>query len=200
MLSQKDPWLALMVNRDMPIAATGASPSQLMMGRHLHTTPRVPSATREPSWPDRETILVRDEKYKISTWRCQHQQHGARPLDPLLPGTHVLAKTNDKKDLKEIVQGEADSPRSYKTETKPGGMQQRNRRHLQNMPPIVLQPEATEKSSSLVKPDSLDKSDSFNKPNESATEPSRPLVQEPRRSGRNVREPERLIEQEEGAE
>ncbi len=91
MLSQKDPWLALMVYRDTQIAATGASPSQLMMGRHLRTTLPVPSATLEPSWPDRETILARDEKYKLNTSKYHDHRHGAKP-QPLQPGDPILVK------------------------------------------------------------------------------------------------------------
>ena len=36
-LCQRDPWLALMINRDTVISATGHSPTQLLIGRHVKT-------------------------------------------------------------------------------------------------------------------------------------------------------------------
>ena len=62
-------------------------------------------------------------------------------------------KTDEQKGWNEkgIAQGEADVPRSYDIETK-SGMQRRNRRHLKNMPPTVVQPEAAEKPSSSDRP------------------------------------------------
>jgi transposase InsO family protein len=175
MLSQKDPWLALMVYRDTPISATGASPSQLMMGRHLRTTLPVPTSTLEPAWPDRETILAKDQSYKSHTAQYHNQRSGVQPLPPLQPGDPVLVKTDDQKGWSEkgIVQGEAETPRSYQVETK-SGVVRRNRRHLINMPP--MQP---------------------NKPVEETESEARPPDQqnELRRSGRLTKKPERLIEQ-----
>ena len=144
MLSQKDPWLALLVYRDTPIAATGASPSQLMMGRHLRTTLPVPSSTLEPIWPDRETILARDKRYKATTAENYDQRHGVRPLQPLQPGEPVLVKTDIQKGWKEkgIIRGEASTPRSYQVETQ-SGVHRRNRRHLKQMPPTAMQPTTT---------------------------------------------------------
>ena len=79
-LSQSDPWLALLVYRDTPIAANGASPSQLMMGRHLRNTLPVPPSTLTPKWPDREIILQKDIKYKAAITSAYNHHHGTKDL------------------------------------------------------------------------------------------------------------------------
>jgi hypothetical protein len=68
-----------MTYRDTPIAATGASPSQLLMGRHLKTTLPVPESKLEPVWPDCETILARDQRYKALAVASHDRNHGVRP-------------------------------------------------------------------------------------------------------------------------
>ena len=50
-LRQEDPWLALMIYCDTVIAATGCSPSQLMMGRHLLTNLPTLGVKLRPSLP-----------------------------------------------------------------------------------------------------------------------------------------------------
>ena len=134
-LSQSDPWLALLIYRDTPIAATGASPSQLMMGRHLRNTLSLPSSTLTPKWPDRETILQKDIKYKAAITAAYNHLHGMKDLPYLSPGKPVLIKTDDKSKWTEkgIIQGEAQTPRSYHVIT-PAGVIRRNRRHLRVMP------------------------------------------------------------------
>ena len=190
MLGQKDPWLALLVYRDTPIAATGVSPSQLMMGKHLRTTLPVPAATLEPLWPDRETVLDRDNQYKHATSLYHDKKHGARPLQPLETGDPVLVKTDGQKGWNEkgIIQGEAGTPRSYNIETKLG-VQRRNRRHLRSMPPT-----RQENPNCPVQPVQPSEQPPVQSP---AQLPVQPSAQPPelRRSGRVATKPDRLIEQ-----
>lgn len=180
MLSQNDPWLALMVYRDTPIAATGYSPSQLMMGRHLRTTLPVPQSTLEPEWPDRETILARDQRYKVKITMSHDQHNGVRPLPPLPPGNPVLIKTDAQKGWTErgIIRGEASTPRSYEVETSTG-VHRRNRRHLTEMPP---------NSNCAPLPQSS------NVPAPVAETPN-PTAADKRTSGRTIVKPKRLIEE-----
>ena len=59
-LRQEDPWLGLMVYRDTVISATGCSPSQLVLGRHIRTIlPTLPSAL-QPSLPNPDQVRDRD--------------------------------------------------------------------------------------------------------------------------------------------
>ena len=37
MLNQEDPWLAMLTYRDTVVQATGKSPAELIIGRHLRT-------------------------------------------------------------------------------------------------------------------------------------------------------------------
>ena len=191
MLSQKDPWLALMVYRDTPITATGASPSQLMMGRHLRTTLPVPSSTLEPVWPDRETILAKDQRYKAATSATHDQHYGAKPLQPLALGEPVLTKIDSKKGWTEkgVIQGEASTPRSYYIETK-SGLYRRNRRHIKDMPPTSVQP--TMGHTAPLPTDTAETPPMMSSPTK-ASAPSDSSV-EPRRSARTVKRPDRLIE------
>ena len=177
-----------------------------MMGRHLRTTLPVPSATLEPSWPDRETILARDGKYKLNSSKYHDQRHGAKPLQPLHPGNPVLVKTDEQKGWSEkgIVQGEADAPRSYNIETK-SGMQRRNHVTQKTCHPQLYNQKLPKNQAvqiGLVNSIlfSVHKQDiSVQKPKQdisvqkSPVKPNSP-VQEPRRSGRNIQKPERWIE------
>ena len=43
-LRQRDPWLALLIYRDMIISATGHSPTQLLIGRHVKTNLPTPTS------------------------------------------------------------------------------------------------------------------------------------------------------------
>ena len=179
-----------MVYRDTPIQATGASPSQLMMGRHLRTTLPVPSSTLEPHWPDRDTILERDKQYKFRASKYYDKQQGAKPLPKLQPGEPVLIKTDDQKGWKEkgIVKAEADTPRSYQIETK-SGVCRRNRRHLRLLPPVSnqeklqVQPPEQPPEQPPVKP---------LQPQVLAETESPEPIQVLRRSGRVSKKPERL--------
>lgn len=65
-LKQDDHFLALLTYRATPIAATGCSPSQLLMGRHLRTTVPVMASNLVPEWPDLKRVKVKDRKAKES--------------------------------------------------------------------------------------------------------------------------------------
>ncbi|KAK2188034.1 hypothetical protein NP493_146g02002 [Ridgeia piscesae] len=76
-----------MVYRDTVIAATGCSPAQLMMGRHIRTTlPTLPTALRS-RWPNPDLVRQRD---------CD-RYHGVCPLRPLSPGDTVRVRTDNEK-------------------------------------------------------------------------------------------------------
>ena len=201
-LSQRDHWLGLMIYRDTPIAATGHSPSQLMLGRHIRTTLPVLPSTLEPSWPDRESVLLRDQATKESYAEHYNHRHGVRPLQPLQPGERVVMKNDNQKGWKQsgVISGAADTPRSYVVQTETGTTR-RNRRHLQPAVPTagttpkkpVRDPQTYHAS---LLPDTVETpcaSGASGADNLVAAE-SASATPELRRSSRSVKKPERFVE------
>ena len=191
-LRQEDPWLALMIYRDTVISATGCSPSQLMLGRHIRTTlPTLPSALK-PSLPNPDKVRARDLQTKLSYERQYNRRNGVIALSPLQPGNAVRMRTDLEKkwDKNGVVSHNADTPRSYIVRADDGAEYRRNRRHLQLTPQDARTSPTKDQSSPRAKPAEQpvpDRSLSSEMPAEQPV----PL----RRSCRNIKVPERLIEQ-----
>lgn len=78
-LKQEDPFLALLTYRATPIAATGYSPAQLLMGHQLQTKLPTFAKNLEPRWPDLKKVAKQDSEAKASYRTYYHRCHGARP-------------------------------------------------------------------------------------------------------------------------
>ena len=183
-LRQRDPWLALMIYRDTVISATGHSPTQLLIGRHVKTNLPTPSSALRSCQSSPEDIRENDNKAKLSYARHYDRRHGARSLPSLSPGDEVRVKTPQQSDWsqKGVVSTPADTPRSFVVQTPSGGVYRRNRRHLQatsesTIPPIDVEP-SVEPGVTTLSPTELPSS----------------LSPVPRRSDRRAIKPDRLIE------
>ena len=152
---QRDPWLALMIYRDTVISATGHSPTQLLIGRHVKTNLPTPSSALRSCQTSLEDIRENDNKAKLSYARHYDRRHGVRSLPSLLPGDEVRVKTPQQSDWsqKGVVSIPADTPRSFVVLTPAGGVYRRSRRHLQTdassestIPPIDVEPSVSRMS------------------------------------------------------
>ena len=65
-LKQSDPFVALMSYRATPHTATGVSPSQLMMGREIHTLLPTLESNLKPISVSYKAVAERDEKSKTA--------------------------------------------------------------------------------------------------------------------------------------
>ena len=139
-LGTPDPWLSLMIYRNTAVAATGCSPTQLMLHRHIRTNlPALPSSLK-PSLPDSDTVRETDQRAKEKYEHYYNTRHGVRPLQPLHPGDAVRLKLDDQKGWHRtgVVYGDATTPRSYIVKTDHDGRTlRRNRRHLKPYSPVV---------------------------------------------------------------
>ena len=125
--------LALMLFRDTVISATGQSPTQLLIGRHVKTNLPTPSSALRSYQSSPEDIRENDNKAKLSYARHYDRRQGARSLPSISPGDEVMVKTPLQSDWsqKYVVSTPADTPRSFVVQTRSGGVYRRNRRHLQ---------------------------------------------------------------------
>ena len=134
-LKQEDPYLALLTYRSTPLAVTGCTPSQLMMGRIIRS--RIPLLVEKlnPEWPDLKLVREKDSEAKQTNAKCYNRSHGAKSLPPIPTNTYVRErKNNDKQWSIPVNVNQKVGDRSYIA----GGMR-RNRRHLQIIPPISAQ-------------------------------------------------------------
>ena len=136
-LRQDDPALALMIYRSTPVAPTGKSPSELMLGRRIRTT--LPAVARQFRYrsPDQQVVESSDAHAKDEYARQYNKRHGAKDLPPLKPGDHVRVRLDNEKSWSKegtVVQPH-DAPRSYIVETSDGGTYRRYRKHLLSVPP-----------------------------------------------------------------
>lgn len=140
-LKQPDPVLALLTYRATPIAATGVSPAQLLMGRNIKSPVPILSECLMPEWPDMDQVRAQDQQTKLSYQRDFNTRHGARPLAPLHPGDAVRIKLDSDKTWEKsgVVMQKSSTPRSFIVAT-PGGTFRRNRRHIQ-LTPTAIRPE-----------------------------------------------------------
>ena len=193
-LCQKDPWLGLMIYRDTVIAATGHSPSLLMLGRHIRTTlPTLPAALK-PSWPNPDLTRLRDQQAKESYEHQYNRRHGVRQLPNLCKGDVVKIKTDTQKNWtsKGVIAGDAGTPRSYTVDTD-SGTYRRNRRHLQDTGKTRVEPELNQ---ILVVPASNQITRMLDNQTQHQYHPmmldTSPVAL--RRSTRAIKKPDRLIE------
>ena len=133
-LKQKDPFIALMAYRDSPVAATGYSPAELMMGRRISTKIPMLPQNLKPKWPSHSVVQCADQKAKSDYEFYYNRRNSARPLPQLQPGDTVRVKTDQEKRWNTpATVVSASAPRSYVVQT-PRGTLRRNRRHLQKVP------------------------------------------------------------------
>ena len=122
--------------RDTVIQATGKSPAELMIGRHLRTKlPTLPQALTHQNI-NMDIVRERDEKYRENYANYYDKRRGAKPMPDLMPGDSVKIKTEDQKkwsDSGKVIR-KAQAPRSYHVQTQKGSIIRRNRRHLMKTP------------------------------------------------------------------
>ena len=155
-LRQDDPALALMIYRSTPVAPTGKSPSELMLGRRIRTT--LPAVARQFRYrpPDQQMVESSDAHAKDEYARQYNKRHGAKDLPQLKPGDHVRVRLDNEKSWSKegtVVQPH-DAPRSCIVETSDGGTYRHNRKHLLSVPPPTPpRPPSPKKASESSKSD-----------------------------------------------
>ena len=187
-LRQEDPWLALMIYLDTVIAATGCSPSQLIMGCHLRTNLSTLGVKLRLSLPNQDDVKDTDKATKLGYQHYYNARHGALP--DLQPGDVVKLKTDQEKSwaTKGIVTATAESPRSYIVQSE-SGVYRQNRRHLQTTADTEqsLPIPAPTTAPTTVQPDHA-------QPAVVSPPGPAPVTSQLRRSSRIITKPDRLIE------
>ena len=166
----EDPYLALLTYRSTPLEV-GYSPSQLLMGRILRSTVPTTRDQRAPQIPDPDTVHAKDANAKAQQKVNYDSHHGVRLLPSLSPGVSVWMSDRQTEATVDREVG----PQSFEVTTS-DGIYRRNRRDL-----IVL-PEPL--NSGHDRTETCDRTDSNARPT--------PESNEPQRSNRAPRQPERL--------
>ena len=176
-----DPYLALLAYRATPLQ-NGYSPAELLMGRRLRTTvPALPTLLN-PALPDYNALEAKEREKRMNDARSFDKRHGARNLEPLVPGEDVWI--TDAR-VQGTVVSTHNTPRSYLVQV-PQGTLRRNRHHLvplQTNSGVVNADEQVGEDSATPEP----------APPPASTSGEDPTTETVRtRSGREVRQPQRL--------
>ena len=138
----KDPWLALLNQRNTPTEGMRNSPVQRLMSRRTRTLLQV-----------RETLLklklaesVQEERNKIKMKQAFYYNRNAKNLLPLEKGDTVRLQPlkNRKEPWKKATVQEKVNVGSYNVLTENGSILRRNRRHLKTTKEQLLQPQTDE--------------------------------------------------------
>ncbi|XP_064644715.1 uncharacterized protein K02A2.6-like [Lineus longissimus] len=178
-LEQKDPARGLLAYRYTPIATTGYSPAELLVGRKLRTTlPILPNQTN-PELQAYKQARETDCATKSASERHYNTRFGCKPLPELSPGEPVRIKTDAEKRWTKpatVVKKCEIVPRSNIVETESGTTLRRNQRHLQQLPTPVATPDPSP-AETPPEPATIT-------PNTALTQTKTPIV---RRSGRSIK-------------
>ena len=120
-----------MAYRSTPIASTGVSPAELIMGRRIRTPLPTLDKTLCPRWPDLNIVRSRDEETK-ERYRFYYDEHNAVcPLLRLKEGQRVMTKLDNENLGRDtgIIKSFDPDLRTCIMET-PRGTIRRNRRHI----------------------------------------------------------------------
>ena len=130
-LTQHDPFPALMSYQATPHTSTGVSPCQLMMGREIRTLLPTLESNLKPVLPNHEAAAKKDEHSKTAYREYFDTTHGVRPLSDLQPVDSVHVKLDQQKGWKTPgkVIARSPTPWSYAIQT-PFTVVRRNCRHL----------------------------------------------------------------------
>ena len=129
-ISQDDPFLALLSYHSTPIPSLGFSPAELALGRRVRTTLPILPKKLEPHTVNPQTVRDRDSAAKEKQKVYYDKHHGVELLPELHPGDSVLLKKDNEKEWRKpakVIRQVA--PRSYLLQTE-GGQVRRNRKHI----------------------------------------------------------------------
>lgn len=169
-----DPYIALMNYRNTPLE-NGYSPAQLLMSRKLRTKLPVMPAQLEATIPDKVKLREHEERTKVNMKLNFDSRHSTRPLPILKSGDKVWI--DDRKESATVR--EQVHERSYLVDTDTSSFR-RNRVQLKKLPNSEAsssQPIVSYESETEISPQ---------------VSPMKTTIQT--RSGRNIKKPDRLIE------
>ena len=138
----RDPYLALLSYRTIPLPWCNLSPSELLMGRRLRMT--LPQTTKHltPRWSYLSDFKRADQQHKEKMKRDFDRSHRVRNL-PEIPDDQDVWVSSDGATVPGTVVSQATTPRSYIVQTQSGEIHQ-NRSHLRVMPPTIQTTETQE--------------------------------------------------------
>ena len=165
-VSQSDPFKALLAYHATPIQATGLSPAEAMYGRTPRTSvPCIPDKL-VPKPVDTESMRDRDDAYKEKMAYFHDRKHGVRETQPFVPGEQVRVRTDNEKSWQTTgTVTEQVAPRSYIVSTDQGTYR-RTAKHIMTdksakqtcasptkpPPPEIVPPQTTAKPPSVTNP------------------------------------------------
>ena len=136
-----DPFLALLAYRATPLPWCKRSPAELLMGRNIRSTLRVPSSTLVPEWSYIEEFRQANEKLKQQQKADYDRRHRVRDF-PKIPNDTDVWVTTGGHPIPGRTIAQSYTPRSYTVQT-PTGEIRRNRIQLNTAPPSTNDPQTT---------------------------------------------------------
>ena len=126
----KDPHMALLSYRAMPLEWCGLTPAELLMGHKIRTDLPQSKSNYIPTWTHTQNLKELHEKYKSMQEKYYNNRHCIKTLPSLPDNTPIWIQTENTQVPGTIVQ-QAVTPRFYIVST-PTGQIRRNRISLRH--------------------------------------------------------------------